>query len=322
VGSRSRLAAVLLTAGLASFALGGGAGLTLALMTDAESAASTFSTAAVFDSSPPTVSSSVIARTTAYLAGAIKQGGQYYVYANVSDAGGVASVTADVSNVTTGQTALALVAGSYTAEGVSYGYRSAAAAADAVLSAGSKSYTISAIDTSANSTTQGGFSVTVDNTAPAGSDAQTANGSSTVGKAQLDDIVTFTFSELIDPESILAGWDGSATSVVVRITNNSSLDLLTVWDAGNSAQLPLGSLNLSGNYVNGNRNFGASGTASTMVLSGSTITVTLGTASGSTNTVGTAAIMIWTPSAMATDAAGNACTTTVVVEGGAFDVEY
>ena len=74
----------------------------------------------------------------------------------------------------------------------------------------------------------------------------------------------------------------------------------------------LGSLCLSGNYVNGGRNF----TGSTMVLNAArtVVTITLGTPSNSFNTETTAGTMSWTPSATATDIAGNACTTTVVNE--------
>ncbi len=59
-----------------------------------------------------------------------------------------------------------------------------------------------------------------------------------------------------------------------------------------------------------------------MTLSGAVITVTLGTASGSVNTVATSATMSWTPSATATDRAGNACSTAAVTEGGAADREF
>jgi hypothetical protein len=64
--------------------------------------------------------------------------------------------------------------------------------------------------------------------------------------------------------------------------------------------------------------FGATGTASAMVMSGSTVTIILGTVSNAAS-VGTAAgngAMAWTPSATVLDLAGNACTTTVTNETG------
>lgn len=103
-------------------------------------------------------------------AGFIHQGGQYYVYANATDAGsGVATVTANVNNVTTGSTAVPLVAGSYTVGATSYGYRSAALTANAVLTAGAKNYTGTATDGTGNTRTTANASVTVDNTNPTGS---------------------------------------------------------------------------------------------------------------------------------------------------------
>ena len=68
----------------------------------------------------------------------------------MTDAGsGVATVRANVSTVTTGQTAVALVAGSYSVGGVSYNYRSASVTANAVLAEGAKAYTITATDVAA-----------------------------------------------------------------------------------------------------------------------------------------------------------------------------
>ena len=62
------------------------------------------------------------------------------LFANNCGANYNATFTVNVSNFTTGQTAVPLVAGSYTAFGTTYNYRSAALTANAVLSAGSKTY--------------------------------------------------------------------------------------------------------------------------------------------------------------------------------------
>jgi hypothetical protein len=195
--------------------------------------------------------------------------------------------------------------------------------ANVVLAAGAKAYSITSTDNAANSQTQSGYSVTVDNTQPTGAGIQTANGGATAGKPEAADIVTLTFSETVDPESVLAGWTGGSTNVVVRIANNAGGDLLTIRNAANSLQLPLGSVNLIGTaYVTATRDFGATGTASTMIQSGATITITLGTPSGATGTQAATGTMAWTPSATATDRAGNACQTTVTNETGTADVEF
>ena len=110
-------------------------------------------------------------------AGFIHQGGQYYVYANASDAAsGIGGVTANVANITTGSTAVPLVAGSYTVGATTYGYRSAALTANAVLTAGTKTYTGTATDKVGNAITTANASVTVDNTNPTGSITAPTNG--------------------------------------------------------------------------------------------------------------------------------------------------
>jgi hypothetical protein len=323
---RTRIAALVLAAVIGGYLAGGPTAVSLALLTDQETDPSTFSTAATFpDTTPPVVANSVISKTTPYVPGFIRQGGGYHVYANVTDTGsGAATVRANVSTVTTGQTAVALVAGSYSIGGASYNFRSASVTANAALAAGAKTYTVTATDTATNSVTQGGFSVTVDNTQPAASAIGTTNvGGGTVGRPELGDTIVLTFSEEIDPQTILANWTGASTGVVVRITQAAGGDTLTVRNAANSAQLPLGSVNLGGtNYITTTRDFGASGTASTMAQSGASITIVLGTPSGAVATQASNTTIVWTPIATATDRAGNACLTTVVNEAAPGDIDF
>lgn len=95
-------------------------------------------------------------------------------------------------------------------------------------------------------------------------------------------------------------------------------DSLLVQDAAGSATLPLGTVCLGrGDYVNGNRTFATS----SMVQSGSSIVTTLGGTALTTTAAGTGT-MTWTPSATATDGAGNACSTAPVTESGAADMEF
>lgn len=303
------------------------AGVAFAFLSDsAPVTGNTFSTKADWEA--PTASTSVIAKTVGYSAGYIKQGATYYIYADITDGGnpasGVSTATADVSSIDTGQTAVTLTSGSFSIEGVSYNRRSASLTANATITAGTYSYTITMTDVEGNSDTQSGFSVVVDNTAPSGSDIQTANGGAIVGRADIGDTITYTYSEPIDPNSILSGWDGGSTDVVLRL-NDVFLgnDTVTIFNAANSSQLPLGSVNLArGDYTSSNRTFGASGTPSTMVMSGNSITITLGTQSGSATTAGGNGTMNWTPSSIAQDRAGNACSTTSRSETGSSDKEF
>lgn len=284
---------------------------------------------AATDFRAPTASASAIGKTAGGASGYIKKGGTYYVFANVSDTGnpasGVSSVTADVSAITPGSTAVALASGSFTAGGVSYNRRSAALTAETALAAGSYGYSLTMTDAAGNSKTQSGFTVAVDNTGPVGSSIQTGNGGTTNGLAEAGDTISYTFSEAPDPNSILSGWSGAATNVVVRLNNGSgsSNDTVTIFNATNTSQLALGSVNLGRtDYTGASITFGATGTASKMVLSGSTVTITLGTQSAAATTAAGTGTMTWTPSASATDAAGNNASTTAVTESGAADKEF
>ena len=320
---RRRLALALLSALLG---LAATAGVVWALYSD-DATSSGNELVAAADWVAPSVSESVIGKSQGGVPGYIRQGGTYMVYASVSDSGGppsgIAGVTANASTITTGQSAAALSPGSFAIGGVAYSHRSGTLTANGTLAAGSYSYSLASKDLAGNSRTQSGYTVIVDNTAPTAADIQTANKSGgTAGKPELGDSITYTFSEPIDPHSILANWTGAATSVVVRMSNVTG-DPLTVYNAANTTQLPLGSISMGRNdYVSANATFGASGTASTMVQSGNSITITLGTPSAGTGTAGSTGTMTWTPSASAYDRAGNAETTTARAETGSADREF
>jgi hypothetical protein len=189
----------------------------------------------VSDTTAPNLTASVITKSAGGTVGYIRQGGQYYVYANATDPGspssGVAQVRANVGSVTAGSTNVSLTAGTYVIGGVTYGWRSNALTASNPVSAGSKTYTVWAIDAVGNAGTTSSFSVTVDNTAPAATDIQTTN-AGTAGRAETGDKVIYTFSEALEPISVLAGWNGSATTVTVRVISKGGGDRLQIWNSG------------------------------------------------------------------------------------------
>lgn len=282
---------------------------------------------AAADFRAPEATATVIAKTTGGRGGYIKKSGTYYIYANVTDSGspasGVSTVKANVGTITSGQTAVTLSAGTFTVDGVSYNRRSASLTAGSGIVAGLLGYSLTLTDVAGNSQTESGFSVTVDNTVPAAADIQTANGGAIAGRADIGDKITFTYSEEPDPNSILAGWSGAATNVVVRLNQVTANDTVTIYNSTNATLLPLGTINLGRtDYTTANRTFGATGTASTMELSGNQVFVTLGTQSGAATTAAATGSMIWTPSATVTDPAGNATSTTTKTESGAADKEF
>jgi hypothetical protein len=268
----------------------------------------------------PTVSPVAIGKDSGGATGFIHTGGTYRVYAQVTDVGsppsGTASVVANVSNVTAGQTAVPLVAGTYTAGGVSYNYRSAALTAG-VLPNGPLTFSVTATDAAANVTLAGG-SLMIDNTAPAPSNISASGG--IAGRPEVGDVLTLTTSDTLDPVSLLANWTGAATTVQVRIVNQGGGDRLQVWDSTGVTQVPFGTINL------GRTDFTTATLAfngSTMTQAGTAITITLGApVVGVVTTVGGTGNMSWNPSATATDRAGNPMTTGAFNEPAPVDIDF
>jgi len=283
----------------------------------------------------PVITATVVAKSQGGTVGFVRKGGTYFVYANVSPdtgnpASGLATVKANAAEITTGQTEAALTAGSYTVGGVTYNYRSAELTASTTVE-GARTYSVTAQDNAGNARTANG-TVTLDNVVPTATDVQSANGGTTVGKPEEKDSITFSFSEPIEPQSILAGWTGASTNVVVRMVDNGLLGLPTgkdelfVYNAANTAQLPFGAVNMGGGeYVTGllggTINFGASGTKSTMVMSGNTVTITFGTQGAEgilvgPSTTGGATTMVWSPAATPYDRAANVMSTATATQSG------
>jgi hypothetical protein len=299
---------------------------------------------AVPDFTAPAITATAVGKTQGGAAGFVKQGGTYYAYAAVAadtgnPASGIASIKANLEALTTGQAAVTMTAGSYTADGVTYDYRAGPLSANATLAAGAKSFSVTSADVAGNTRTVSG-SVAVDNTPPQATDIQTTN-AGTNGLAEQNDTISFTASEPIEPESILSGWNGTtAANVVVRIYDNGLLGLstgddeLVVYDAANSTELPLGKVDLGrGDFVAGvlggqiTFGTGTGATPSKMVMSGNTVTITLGTYGtvglivGRTIAAGTGT-MKWTPTATPYDRAANKTATTPASETGTADKDF
>jgi hypothetical protein len=156
----------------------------------------------------------------------------------------------------------------------------------------------------------------VDNSAPTGVDIQTTN-AGTSAHPETDDTIVYTFSEAMSPASILTGWTGASTPVTVRFTNGNP-DIVTVWSSANTVQTALGSFNSGKKYVTASMTFNGS----TMLMSGSTIVVTLGTPTAATQTPHGNTALKWTVSTAATDLAGNPLTAGTITETGAGDEDF
>ena len=317
---KARIAALLSIGAIGAGAAGFGA--TYAAFSEQTGATGNVVTAAP-DFRGPNITAVAIGNASGTTIASLKQGNSYRVYANMSDPGsppsGVNSVTADVSSVTAGQTAVPLSGGSYTAGGQSFNYRSGTLTGNATLPSGPRYFTVTATDVAQNTATANG-SVTIDNSGPTATNIQASGG--VAGRPEAGDRITFTFSEAMDPDSILPGWNGSAVTVIARFQNGGGAagDQFQVWNTNEDTQVRLGTVTMGRTDFTANQLYFLS---STMALSGNTLTVTLGgEVQGTVTTVGGTGTMRWTPSALATDAAGNAMSTTALNEPGAADRDF
>ncbi|MFC7787728.1 Ig-like domain-containing protein [Microbacterium sp. MAHUQ-60] len=173
----------------------------------------------------------------------------------------------------------------------------------------------------------------VDNTPVRGLDVQTANTTGIAGRLDTGDRITFTYSKAMSPASILPGWNGAATAATLRLRDGA---LLGTGSAGDTLDLlvgstavPLGSVNLRGDYIKSGKTSTATVTmvATTAMVNGTAVTVvtvTVGapTNSGTLRTVTATGTMVWSPSGSATDLSGAPCSTAPVSESGALDREF
>jgi hypothetical protein len=146
-----------------------------------------------------------------------------------------------------------------------------------------------------------------DTVAPSASDIFGTNGG-TAKKIDAGDTLVYTFSEPIAPASIQAGWSGAGTSVTVTLVAGDTI----------TAVGPLGSVSTGGaGYVTTGSTVVC--TNATMTMSASTVTLTNLTSCTPANKLNAGTptqTFAWTPSASATDQAGNPMATTVRNEAG------
>lgn len=261
---------------------------------------------AIADWTAPSAEASTIAVSESGVPGYAKASSSYFVYAKVVDSGnppsGIASVKADVHNITSGQSAVSMVAGAYQVGGVSYNYRSPQLTAGS--GSGAKTYSLALADSAANSASPG-FSATVYG-AFKGSGIETANTSGGAeGRPEKGDTISFAFNNIPEAQTIVANWDGSGTkAVTVTIANGASGDLLSVGGA------TIGSVELKADVTTSSASF----SGSTMSLSGSTVTIVLGTVLGSTQQDTGKSKAVWTPVSSIRDLVGNVCSTSSVTD--------
>jgi hypothetical protein len=309
---RRRALVLLLSVGLV---LGIGGGATYAAFSSTTSnGGNSFGVAA--DYQPPTISRAVIAKilpSTLYLDSAVRQGQTLYVYANVADNGnpaaGISTVTANITNVSAaGSVTLTTAPCPCTVMGSSYNYRSASQTSRNPLS-GTQTWSVTATDTGGFSTTTNisgagpVYSVDLDTTALAPIVATTTatNGGATLSRIESGDVMTMTFNDRVDPDSIKAGWNGAGTiAATVTVTNAANNDTVKVNVTGGTAAV-FGTWSLAANYVTGT----SSPTATISMSANFTqVFVTL-TANPANQVTAAATTPIWARTTTISDDAGN-----------------
>jgi hypothetical protein len=187
---------------------------------------------------------------------------------------------------------------------------------------GSPTLSATQSDTAGNTGTATNQTVTIDKTPPLASAIATTN-AGTVGRPEVNDTVSFTYSELMNPATLYDGWSnaGQADVTNAKITfddstggngTNKDNDSFTVTVAGHALTVG-GGINMDGNVVSsqgGTYSFTAKLHYSE-VSSKSVITVTLTSLNTGGSTIGTSAATgkaTWAPGSGATDVAGNVFT--------------
>lgn len=173
----------------------------------------------------------------------------------------------------------------------------------------------------------------VDNTPFRGVDVQTLNGGATPGRLEVGDQVQLSFSQQVDPGTVTAGWDGSPTTVTLRLRDGNLLSLGNKGDTldvlRNGVAVNLGTVNLREDYIKSGKTatFNATMSLATITVNGVpasriTLTASSGVATGGLRTVNNPTAMTWTPSAAVRDLLGAALSNSPVTELGALDREF
>jgi hypothetical protein len=175
-------------------------------------------------------------------------------------------------------------------------------------------------------TTSATVTVSVDNTPLHGLDVQAVN-ATTLGKPANGDQLVLTYSGQVNPATILAGWNGSATSITATFKDkNVNGGPVAAQDYVSFGTANLGQVAFPEDYVRSKKSaaFSATMTAVAKTVGGvqvTVVTVTLGsTAQGSNlRTSAVVGAMTWVPSASAASTTGVACSTSPVTESGTAD---
>jgi hypothetical protein len=169
--------------------------------------------------------------------------------------------------------------------------------------------------------TSGRVAVTVDNSPVRAQDVQAVNVAGP-GKMQPGDQLVLTYSAVVDPGTVVSGWDGTGNrSMTVTLNQSGTKDTLGVTGAN------LGQVALLRNFTSKTVTFAATVSHTVSTTGGvgrSVVTVTLGAVSDATalRTVTGTSNLVWTPSTAVRTPVGVACAATPATETGTKDRDF
>jgi hypothetical protein len=189
--------------------------------------------------------------------------------------------------------------------------------------AGTGSFDLQAVltdDTNAT-LTSARVTVVVDNSPLRAYDVQAVDVAG-AGRLQAGDQLVLTYSTVVDPGTVVSGWNGTGSrTATVTLNQSGSKDTLAVTGAN------LGQVALLRNFTARTVTFAGTVSHAVSTTGGvgrSVVTVTLGTVSDATalRTVTGASNMVWTPSTAVRAPGGTACAATPVTETGVKDRDF
>lgn len=257
--------------------------------------------------------------------GFVRPDGQFRVCSEIApDSGnpatGFRDLSLDLAGLAANQTRTALATPPAGACAANHNDATALLRVPAAAAAGERTVTATTRDQGGNVAVRS-IPVTVDATVPNAMSFSAANGGTTAtsaGTVEGEDRLTFTFSEPIEPGSVIAGWSGEPTTITTTFSDgggkptapNPDRLQLTITQGTTTTALPItpGMVGLGRNYVGATFSFTST---LTRTAGGDAFTVDLGTAT-SPNVVRntTSAAVSWAPGNALKDRAWHSAATT------------
>ena len=170
-------------------------------------------------------------------------------------------------------------------------------------------------------TTTQSITTVLQNTAPVAFEVQgSGNGND---EPDSGDAVTLTFSSVVNPGTVLSGWNGASTAVKVKFNNNGSTDNAVVQNTS-ATNTALGTIGLGADYVKNNgQEYTLDATMSMVTVSGrSVVTVTFTSTSAIAEADDGTHTLTWATTNSVKDWGGNTASTTSKSETAPADADF